>query len=412
MSIKILKERNPEVCTGCGACDNVCGKRAITMAADTNGFLYPQVTNDCVECGACERVCPQLNDSVIRKLNRASQGFLAVGLNSNLIQLSASGGAFATFAQYVIEKQNGVVFGAVMGDDFIVRHCCAETLAALMLMLGSKYVQSDMGFVFQNCRRFLEEGRKVLFSGTPCQIAGLYGFLGKHYENLITVDIVCHGVSAPGAFQQYIDWISKKANRRATAYRFRNKTRYDRAGFISQTVFQDGKGKSKVVYCKAELDVYYKAYLDGKLFRESCYYCPYAQEKRIGDITIGDCNSNRRYQDFHPFEGVSIILLNSEIGGQFWKDVSNGFDCIPLDVAVEMAANGQLHQPSVRPENCDEVRRDFALGRFDKYEEELWRQTTPYKKIRIWAQLHIPRKLRMKICKGVRWFKSRVKYGK
>ena len=412
MSVDKLKECNPGSCTGCGACANVCSKKAITMAADPDGFLYPQVASGCVECGACERVCPQLSGSDIRMLNRASQGFLAVGLDKKVIQLSASGGAFATFAKYVIEEQNGVVFGAVMGDNFFVRHQHAESVDALMPMLGSKYVQSDVGQSFWECRQFLEAGRKVLFSGTPCQIAGLYGFLGKCYENLITVDIVCHGVSAPTAFHQYIDWISKQENRRVVSYRFRNKTRYDRAGFISRVILKNGKGKCEVVYRKAELDIYYKTYLEGKLFRESCYSCPYAQENRIGDITIGDCNSYRRYQDFHPLEGSSIILLNTETGGRFWKDVADEFDYIPLDVAAEMEANGQLHQPSLRPKNHKEVRRDFALGRFDKYEEELLSQMKPKKKMRLWSQTHIPLKLRIKISGGVRWFENRVRHGK
>lgn len=362
MSVDKLRNISLDLCNGCGACINACSLNAIEFVSNQEGFFYPLVANSCVECGLCERACPQLNSANALDWNKASRGSLAVGTDSQFISLSASGGAFATFARYVIEEKNGVVFGACMDSDFFVRHKHAESLDTLYPMLGSKYVQSDIGYSFRDCKQYLEEGRTVLFSGTPCQIAGLYGFLGKHYENLITVDIVCHGVSAPKAFYQYIDWISKKTHKKVISYRFRNRTKYARAGHIPRIVLRNTAGKDKTVLRSAKRDVFYSAYLDNKLFRTSCYSCPYAQEKRVSDLTIGDCNSYSRYKHFHPYEASSIVLENSAAGKLFWEAIAEYFDAVPLDVSAEMKSNKQLNRPSIKPECRDKVCSDFALG--------------------------------------------------
>lgn len=364
-----------------------------------------------MECDVCERACPQLNAAHQQEKSKPEHGWLAVGTDKELIDSSASGGAFATFAKYVIEQKKGVAFGACMDNDFYVRHHCAQTLQELKPLLGSKYVQSDTGFTYKKCKEVLDQGRYVLYSGTPCQIAGLKCYLGKAYDTLITVDIVCHGVSAPLAFQNYIRWLSAKKAMKVVSYRFRNRTKYDRAGYISKTVFQSDQQKAITLCQRAESDVYFKTYLDGKLFRTSCYSCPYAKEDRVSDITIVDCNSYSKYRQFHPYEASSIILANSDAGKNFWDSVSNQFDYITLDVSVEMQANGQLHSPPLRPEDRKAVCVAFAQGRFGLYEENLLKNMTMRKRLRIWSQTHIPLKLRMKLSGGIRGLKRKVYYG-
>jgi len=406
-----INKLNHALCTTCGACVNACALGAICMEADAEGFSYPQVSDACVECGTCECACPQLNAAHQQEKSKPEHGWLAVGTDKELIDNSASGGAFATFAKYVIEQKNGMAFGACMDEDFFVRHRCAQTISELSPLLGSKYVQSDTGLTYKECKEYLEQGRYVLYSGTPCQISGLKCYLGKTYDTLITVDIVCHGVSAPRAFQKYIQWLSEKRAMKVVSYRFRNRTKYDRVGFISKTVFLSKREKAITLWRRAECDVYYKAYLDGNLFRTSCYSCPYAKETRVSDITIGDCNSYRKYTRFHPYEASSIVLLNSMAGQQFWNAVSNQFDAIPLDVTAEMQANGQLHSPSLRSEDRDAVCADFVQGRFEIYEENLFKQMVTLKRLRVWSQTRIPLKLRMKLSGSIRWLKRKVYHG-
>ncbi|MGI6498359.1 MAG: Coenzyme F420 hydrogenase/dehydrogenase, beta subunit C-terminal domain [Oscillospiraceae bacterium] len=400
-----------QTCTACGACVNACAFGAVQLVPDAEGFCAPELSDACVECGVCEQVCPQMREIPSIKWRKAAKGWLAVGMDGKLIQNSASGGAFATFADYVIESQNGVAFGAYMDQDFDVRHGCARSSAELAPMLGSKYVQSDIGLSHRACKRFLEDGRFVLYSGTPCQIAGLKGYLGRDYDKLITVDIVCHGVSSPLAFRSYIRWLSDRAKMRVVSYRFRNRTKYDRSGYISKTTFQDKRGRTKVLWRRAERDVYFKAYLDGELFRRSCYACSYAQEARVSDITLGDCNSYSRYKDFHPYEASSIVLLNSPAGEGFWDAVSCRFHRTPLDVPGEMRANGQLHKPPALPDGRDAMCNSFSKGAFEIYEKECRKHMTTVRRLRSWAQLHVPLKLRMKISGGIRRLKRKTNHG-
>lgn len=207
--INIIDKKN---CCGCNACVQHCPKSCITMQEDEEGFLYPIVDQEvCIDCGLCEKVCPVLNQGEERK---PLQVYAANNTNEEIRMQSSSGGVFTLLAETIIQE-GGVVFGARFNDDWEVIHDYTETQEGLATFRGSKYVQSRIGDSYCQAEQFLKKGRKVLFSGTPCQIAGLNLFLRKEYNNLLTVDFICHGVPSPGVWKSYLEeLIALQGNRK------------------------------------------------------------------------------------------------------------------------------------------------------------------------------------------------------
>lgn len=195
-------------CCGCNACVQRCPKQCIAMREDEEGFLYPKVdVAVCIDCGLCEKVCPVINQNVPKE---PLQVFAAKNKNEDQRLRSSSGGVFILLAENII-KQGGVVFGARFDKNWEVEHGYAETLEELEPLMRSKYVQSRIGNTYKEAEMFLKQGRKVLFVGTSCQIAGLHKFLRKEYENLLTVDFICHGVPSPGVWRKSSEERSRKA---------------------------------------------------------------------------------------------------------------------------------------------------------------------------------------------------------
>lgn len=269
-------------CTGCTACYNACAKGAITMTSDEAGFRYPHINKDiCVGCHACEKSCPVIN---ITQTNQCiSSYFLAQTRNKDYINKCASGGAFATIANYVIEK-GGVVIGAAYDDNYNVRHIYAENPEELKPLLGSKYVQSELGDLFKSIKSKLLENRLVCFSGTPCQVAGLKAYLGKTYDKLITVDFLCHSIAAPKAFQLYKKKLAEKYGE-IKDIRFKSK-KYGYSFPSTEVTYLKGSSTRKI-YLISQKDEYLYAFLHGKISRNSCDNC-YFRNNHRSDITIAD----------------------------------------------------------------------------------------------------------------------------
>lgn len=265
-------------CTGCQACMNTCSKQAIQMQPDEEGFLQPVIdSSKCVECGLCVKRCPALNPiSVEHKTQRV------FALISNQDRdISSSGGAFSVFARIVL-AQGGIVFGASLDEQMRCSHIGVETVDDLSKIRGAKYLQSSVNFSYKAVKQELQKGRKVLFSGTPCQVAGLYSYLGKRYEDLlITLDLICHGVPNQLTFDSYIEKLQNAKNKKVTAFQFR---KFDSWSIIPSIKFESENWRRLDLWENA----YMNAFFDGITFRESCFNCRYCNTNRVGTFTIAD----------------------------------------------------------------------------------------------------------------------------
>ena len=361
-----------DVCSGCGTCSNVCPKSCISMARDAEGFAYPSVDEQkCIECGACLKKCPVEKE-------RASGGtpIFSVVLqdkDGESLKNSTSGGAFASIARYVL-KQGGVVFGAAYDELLNVSHVAVERLEDLHLLQGSKYVSSDMKDSYKKVKFFLNSGRLVLFSGTPCQVAALKSFLGEDSKLLLTMDLVCHGVPSQKLFQKYIHWLGEKNHSTIKSYVFRSKKFF---GWSLGGAFSDEK-KSYAV--NPDCDPYYAAFLRGETFRKSCYSCKFANMNREGDFTVGDFwgfHNMKDPVDFDHTKGLSMLLVNSPKGENVLKQIESDAVIVPMDLQTISAGNWNLYHPSVYKPIRDEIYADIDLP-FEKLQKRYLHHEDPF----------------------------------
>ena len=270
-------------CTGCEACANICPKNCISMVENAEGFLFPHIDNSkCVSCGLCEKACPVLNPIPIHKTQEDVKVYALIHRDEDVRSHSSSGGAFSAIAEYVLE-QGGVVFGAAFDEKFDVCHICVDKAEELYKLRGSKYVQSRIGDTYRQAKEKLQQGRLVFFTGTACQTSGLLGYLGRDYENLITQDLICHGVPSPLAWRKYIRLSQRRAKSPVEHIFFRDK----KFGWHNWHVnFRFRSGESR--YLDQRSDMMVSAFLTGSCSRKSCYDCPFKQKYRLADITLAD----------------------------------------------------------------------------------------------------------------------------
>lgn len=398
---KIILFDDKKNCCACGACMNVCPKDAIRMEEDEYGFLYPQIDETkCVQCGACKKVCAYQNGP---KLFEPKQVFVAVSKNKNQLLNSASGGVFAAVATKIL-KDGGVVFGATL--DFEnghanPHHIKIENQKQLTKLQGSKYVQSSIGITYKQTKDYLKKGRIVLFSGTPCQISGLYEYLGKEYNNLYTIDVICHGVPNAKFFDDYLQ--IEKQRRSADKiedYAFRDK----RKGWGMNGRITLAKGrKQKKVYIPARLNSYNTLFLDGMIYRENCYSCKYARRERCADLTIGDYwGIEKEHPEllknnmYNEKEGISCILANTEKGIKTCQNIKELLQMNDSSFEKVSRRNGQLNIPSKRPDSREMIMRKYSDHGYIAIEKWFRKK---YKKQIIVHRIYnmIPRTIRLKL---------------
>ncbi len=337
-----------EDCCGCGACLNICPKQAISMKEDECGFIYPVINEDkCIKCGQCKKVCAFQNAS---QNNSPIECYAAVSKNEKQAKKSASGGVFAAMATDYIDK-GGVVFGAAFDEEWKVHHISVETKDQLRFLQGSKYVQSDIEMSYKEVKACLDSGRQVLFSGTPCQVAGLQSFLGQEYENLLTVDIVCHGVPSNRMFQEYIKVLESKYRGKVSDFTFRDKT--IGWGINGSTIVN---GKKIKIWQSASSYLFY--FSKGWIYRENCYKCPYACEHRPADITLGDYwGIEKQHPEilgkngWNESKGISCVVVNSNKG---YEKIQK-YNLTLKNSTFDKIANGnaQLNKPSEKGNRCE-----------------------------------------------------------
>lgn len=324
-------------CTGCMACYSSCSKiGAIQMIEDERGFKIPIIDKKkCIKCGKCNRVCPILNNSNILNLEEKKPSVKACwNKNKKIRKMSTSGGIFFEVASWVIDN-NGVVFGACFNEKFNVIHSYIENKDEIKKMQGSKYVQSYIGDTFKEAEMFLKQDRIVLFTGTPCQIAGLKSYLGKPYKKLITLDIVCHGVPSPLIFEKYLEFITGNRIEEVRDIQFRYKK-------PSWTVFSmkiDYKNNETYI-SDTYKDPFLVGFLSNYFSRPCCYKCNYTNINRYGDLTIGDFWGyiSEKKELRNTEEGISLVLINSTRGKEIIDIIQSNL--IITDKTLEEAMDG------------------------------------------------------------------------
>lgn len=329
----MIKIESKKSCCGCTACKSICPVGAISMKLDEEGFSYPVVNLEkCVDCHLCENVCPTF------KADRCSEiieAYVVRFKDSKIVEESTSGGFFSAIALYFLSR-DAVVYGVGFDDDMKVVHKRTETVDGIAEMRGSKFVQSNLNDIFKYVKSDLANDRHVLFTGTPCQIAGLISFLGKKPSNLVCVDFVCRGVSSPGLWRNYIDMMEKKYSSRIIGVKFKNKT----YGYHTSTMkidFQNGKSH----YSSGRTDCFMKAFVSELSSRPSCAECSFKSLERLSDITMFDCYkfselTGKKDDD----KGYSSILVHTQYGKKVLEDIDHTILKYKVSVADSIKYNG------------------------------------------------------------------------
>lgn len=330
-------------CCGCTACASICPKDAITMEPDTLGFKYPILDVDkCINCGLCEKVCA-FNDKYDKSLNLKEPEIYAVRhKDMHEIETSRSGAAFIAISDYILDN-GGIVYGVGYKDHFRVAHKRATTKEERNEFKGSKYVQSDLEGIFRQVKEDLKKGNTVLFSGTPCQTAGINSYIGKKLrENLVLVDIVCHGVPSPYIWRDYLVYIEKKYKSKVVKVNFRDKSRIGWSGHIESFVFENGNK----IESKKYTDLFYKHIM----LRPSCGNCHYTNFRRPSDITLADFwGWEKTDKDINADnKGISLCVLNTQKGLNIFNLIGAHINVVPVQFKNCLQPN-LLHPTLLHP---------------------------------------------------------------
>lgn len=313
-------------CNGCHACFNICPKKCIKMEYNNEGFLYPTIDKDiCINCNLCKKVCPIIDNQYEKLFNNPSNEAYALKAFSNKLKMeSSSGGAFSIIASKILMK-NGVVYGAAYDENFLVKHIRVDNIKDLNKLRRSKYVQSCIGNTYSLAKEDLEKGVSVLFTGTACQIAGLKSFLRKEYNNLLCIDVICHGVPSPMVWNDYIKGLEKKEKAKIVDINFRDKIQ-SWIKFNITFTFNNGKIISEQVWNNS----YMLGFLKDIYLRNSCYNCEFKnyEIKRVSDITMADYwGVDTEEIEFFDDKGVSLLLINSSKGKKVIENLNDSSEC-------------------------------------------------------------------------------------
>ncbi len=369
--IDIVDKKN---CCGCWACKNACPKQCIRMEEDEEGFRYPKIDKSvCIECGICEKVCPVIH-AESTEIPHEQWGWLAQHKDEIIRKESTSGGVFTAIASWVI-RQGGVVFGAgYRKGTFVVEHQAVEHIEDLAVFRNSKYVQSTIGNCYRHAKVFLDAGRLVLFSGTPCQIEGFLGFLhGKTYKNLVLLDFVCRGIPSPAVLNSYISAQRQLIGGEFTNVLFRDK--YYGYHYSSFSIYN--RDSSKDYHKGVDSDAYLRAFFNNLSDRPSCYECKFKKRYRRSDMTLWDCFPIEKFTKNMDGKGTTRILVQSEKGVEILKSVTDELKLLPVD--VEKLIDGvremfhSVPMNSQRPQFFADLKTMDSVAFFQKWFPITWK---------------------------------------
>lgn len=383
-------------CCGCEACVQACPSKCIEVIKDEEGFVYPKVNEDkCVKCNLCNNVCPIDNNLLIPK---NSNNPIAIGgshKDEKILEESSSGGAFSLFANKILSN-GGAVCGCTLDEENKAKHIIVEKKVDLIKLKGSKYVQSRIGNCYIEIKKRLSKGQEVLFVGTPCEVAGLYTFLqGKEYNNLLTMDFICHGTPSPMVFEDYIKNEENKRNSKISLFKFRNKDKgWNQTGLQLGTYYEFKSGK-RIRNYPAFKDSYMNAFLDDLCLRPSCYDCSFKKIPKVyADITVADF-WGVDYVDpvLNNKMGTSLLLINTKKGESFWEKVNENFIYKKVDYEKAITYNPTLIKSSTLNKNRSKFFEDYKNNGFNYCKNK-------YMSMFVWAFHKV-----IKIAKNTRLFK-------
>lgn len=336
----MVDEKEKSTCTGCWACVGICPKGCISMESDEQGFLYPVIERDkCVRCGECDRVCSLAAQKANQK--NTPKAFAAFARDEQVQKNSSSGGIFTLLCRAVL-AEGGIVSGVAMKQDMRkAEHIFVENDSEIAALRGAKYLQSELPGCFPQIKGLLGDGRTVLFSGSPCQVSGLKAYLGKEYENLLCVDMICHGVPSPMIWAKYCEETEKKASGKISSVNFRCK----------KYTWEKLRDKDKNIYMPKKQDPYMRLFLADYSLRPSCYACLHKGISRKSDITIADFwGVNRIVPGFSNGAGTSLIMAHTEKGEQYLQKISDSTVMQEADPIAAVQKNGAAVNSAQRPQ--------------------------------------------------------------
>lgn len=368
----MIKIEDKTKCCGCHGCMNVCPTGAITMEEDSYGFKYPHVDESkCINCGLCEKVCPIINN---KKIDNKPKAYGCYNKNEEVRLNSSSGGIFTLIAEEIISK-NGIVYGAAFDNDFSLKHIRVDNVNDLEKLRTSKYVQSAIGDTYKECKKDLDEGKYVLYTGTPCQIEGLLSYLMKNYDNLYTQDIVCHGVPSPKVWKNYLEYRKSKENDEPVSVSFRNK---DNGWATYNYKINYTKKTYKMNHSE---DLYSRAFLANIDLRDSCYDCKFKKSHRLSDITLGDFwGIQNVLPEMNDNKGTSLIAINSSKGQVLIDSIKDNIVIKEVSFDTFEKYNPSFVKSSSMNKNRDNFMKEINDDNFDVVVNKYIKKESIFKK--------------------------------
>ena len=385
-------------CCGCRACEQICPKRCIKMTEDKEGFLYPEIDKEkCIECGLCKKICPMINNEKIKQ-KEEKKVYRMTTNNKELIRKSSSGGAFSLIVEEIIKNNTNKkykIYGCALEEDLVARHIGIDNIEEISIFRKSKYVQSDLQNTYSNIKKELKEGKNIIFTGTPCQVAGLINFVGKeNAQNLYTIDLICHGVPSPMIFNKYLKYLERKNKAKIKSFNFREKLKLMN---IKDSYGINVKFKNdKIVKEYSFNNLYMLGFFKGLYYRPCCEFCPFANMDRVSDITIGDFwGINKKYKKLNPHEGISVCIANNQKGQSIIKSLSERVNIVQEEPKLAVENNKNLSRPSKFSSN----RQKFfdELIKTDNFEQAIKLFVKKKSKLRFWITSNLDDNFKDKI---------------